>query len=135
EGFYSQNNLAYWFGKPYLGIGPSAHSFVYPKRSWNVANNARYLKALSENRLPQKSETLSVTDSYNEYVMTRLRTIWGVNLAEIKEKFGEKYFNCFHENAQNFFEKGVLIRNEENVIIAQESKFLSDGIAAELFFV
>ncbi|PZD76501.1 radical SAM family heme chaperone HemW [Mesonia sp. K7] len=135
EGFYSQNNLAYWFGKPYLGIGPSAHSFVYPKRSWNVANNTRYLKALSENKLPQESETLSVTDSYNEYVMTRFRTIWGVNFTEIKEKFGEKYSSHFLESVKNFLEKGVLIENAGNFVIAQESKFLSDGIAAELFFV
>src|SRR5699024_1689621 len=73
-GFFSKNNTGYWFGKPYLGIGPSAHGFDGTHRSWNVANNTTYIKAIAAGELPQKRETLSTTDRYNEYIMTRFRT-------------------------------------------------------------
>ena len=79
EGFFSRNNSAYWQGKTYLGIGPSAHSFNGEKRGWNVRNNSKYINALQHNQLPIEEEILSVTDKYNEYVMTGLRTIWGVS--------------------------------------------------------
>ena len=78
ENYFSKNNSAYWLGKKYIGIGPSAHSYDGVSRSWNVSNNAIYLKSLEENKLPSETEILSKTDRYNEYIMTGLRTIWGV---------------------------------------------------------
>ena len=79
EGFFSKNNSAYWQGKFYLGIGPSAHSFDKEQRSWNLRNNSKYIQSIQRGELPITRETLSVTDQYNEYIMIGLRTIWGVS--------------------------------------------------------
>ena len=95
ENYFSKNNSAYWLGKKYIGIGPSAHSYDGISRSWNVSNNAIYLKSLDENKLPNETEILSKTDRYNEYIMTGLRTIWGVSLDRIAEEFGSRIFRLF----------------------------------------
>ena len=87
QDYYSKNNTAYWQGKSYLGIGPSAHSFNGKQRGWNVRNNSKYIKSIQQNILPIEIETLSVTDKYNEYVMTGLRTIWGVSLTKVESDF------------------------------------------------
>ncbi|HAJ82714.1 MAG TPA: coproporphyrinogen III oxidase, partial [Zunongwangia profunda] len=83
-GYFSQNNTAYWLGKPYLGIGPSAHSYDGNSRKWNIANNTLYIKAIERSELPLEVEELSITDRYNEYIMTRLRTYFGVDLVEVE---------------------------------------------------
>jgi oxygen-independent coproporphyrinogen-3 oxidase len=93
EGSFSKNNSAYWQGKSYIGIGPSAHSFNGNERSWNVRNNSKYIKALEQDTLPQEKETLTLTDKYNEYVMTGLRTVWGVSIEKIEQDYGENYKN------------------------------------------
>src|SRR5690606_10737535 len=79
-GYFSKNNTAYWLGKKYLGIGPSAHGYDGKNRSWNISNNSKYIQSLEDNTLPSETETLSVTDRYNETIMTGLRTMWGVSL-------------------------------------------------------
>ena len=89
--YFSENNSAYWQGKRYMGIGPSAHSFNGDQRSWNVYNNIKYIKSIKENMLPLETETLTVTDKFNEYVMTGLRTIWGVSLKKVEDDFGKSY--------------------------------------------
>src|SRR5690606_12702047 len=99
-GYFSQNNTAYWMGKPYLGIGPSAHSYNGNNRKWNVSNNSLYIKSIAQGKLPLKAEELSVTDKYNEYIMTRLRTMWGVSSGEVVERFGEKYYSYMMEQVQ-----------------------------------
>lgn len=136
SGYFSQNNTAYWMGKPYLGIGPSAHGFDGTQRSWNIRNNTLYIKALEQEKLPIEKETLSVTERYNEYVMTRLRTIWGVSYQEIVQKFGENYLAHFKKEAKRFYKEGLLkIKNKDVVHITKKGKFLGDGISAELFYV
>jgi oxygen-independent coproporphyrinogen-3 oxidase len=87
--YFSKNNSSYWLGKKYIGIGPSAHSYNGISRSWNISNNTLYLKSISENILPSETETLTKTDRYNEYVMTGLRTIWGVSLKRVETEFGK----------------------------------------------
>ena len=134
-GYFSQNNTAYWLGKPYLGIGPSAHSFDGEHRSWNINNNTKYIKSIQQKVLPAEVEELSVTDRYNEYVMTRLRTQFGVNLQEIKNLFGEKLALYFEKEARVFFEKELLKEESNKILITKKGKFLSDGIAADLFYV
>ncbi|HLW41636.1 MAG TPA: radical SAM family heme chaperone HemW, partial [Flavobacterium sp.] len=86
--YFSKNNSAYWLGKKYLGIGPSAHSFDGKNRSWNIANNSLYIQAIQKNELPNETETLSIQDRYNEYIMTGLRTIWGVSVFSVEHEFG-----------------------------------------------
>jgi oxygen-independent coproporphyrinogen-3 oxidase len=87
KGFLSKHNTSYWKGKQYLGIGPSAHSYNLKSRSWNIANNSKYIKALENNTLPRETENLTESMRYNEYIMTGLRTIWGVNLKLVKENY------------------------------------------------
>ena len=97
ENYFSKNNSAYWLGKKYIGVGPSAHSYNGISRSWNVSNNSIYLKSIRENIVPHEMEILSITDRYNEYVMTGLRTIWGVSLERIGTEFGGEYLNYLNK--------------------------------------
>ena len=135
ENYFSRNNSAYWLGKKYIGIGPSAHSYDGKNRSWNVSNNAIYLKSIAENTLPSETETLSETDRYNEYVMTGLRTIWGVSLYKIEAEFGEKYLNYLIQNSQKYLDSAKLIVENNVLRTTRKGKFFCDGIASDLFYL
>ncbi len=135
ENYFSKNNSAYWLGKKYIGIGPSAHSYDGISRSWNVSNNFIYLKSLEKNKLSCETEILSKSDRYNEYIMTGLRTIWGVSLERIEKEFGTTYLEYLTNQAQKFLDDN-LISIEGNVLKAtKKGKFLTDGIASDLFLV
>lgn len=131
--YFSKNNSAYWQGKTYLGIGPSAHSFDGTHRSWNVRNNSKYIKSLDENILPMETEALSTTDKYNEYVMTGLRTIWGVSLEKVESDFGPNYKNYLLEQSQKHINEHLLYLDDGKLLVTKKGKFLSDGIASDLF--
>ncbi|WP_115461079.1 radical SAM family heme chaperone HemW [Winogradskyella aurantiaca] len=133
EGYFSKNNTAYWQGKSYLGIGPSAHSFNGQQRSWNVRNNSKYIKALEQDQLPSEIETLTKVDRYNEYVMTRLRTKWGISLNYIKKEFGELYLQYLMDQAHSFIEGHLLFHDKDQLYVSKKGLFLSDGIASQLF--
>ncbi|MFT3795038.1 radical SAM family heme chaperone HemW [Flavobacterium sp.] len=135
EGFFSRNNSAYWLGKKYLGIGPSAHSYDGVSRSWNMANNSMYLKSLAENKLPNETEILTVADRYNETVMTGLRTIWGISLQRLEKEFGEEYLAYLLEQSQRFVADGLLSIENGVLRTTPKGKFLADGLASDLFFV
>ena len=135
QDFFSKNNSSYWLGKPYLGIGPSAHSFNGKQRSWNVRNNAKYIKSIQDNKLPIERETLSKTDVYNEYIMTGLRTIWGVSLEKIKTIFGEKYLKYLENQSKKHILQELLYIENQILKTTKKGKFLSDGIAADLFML
>ncbi len=133
--YFSKNNSAYWLGKKYLGIGPSAHSFDGKNRSWNIANNSLYMQSIQKNELPNETEALSMQDRYNEYVMTGLRTIWGVSLEKVSNDFGSEYLEYLLKNAQPFLQKQQL-QLENNVLKTTiRGKFFCDGIASELFWI
>jgi len=134
-GYFSRNNTAYWQGKKYLGIGPSAHSYDGIRRGWNINNNAKYIKAIAENQFPMETEVLSKRDRYNEYIMTGLRTIWGVSLEQIKIEFGQKFYTYLTQQAQKKIEDGLLYIEKDHLLVSKKGKFLSDGIAADLFLV
>ncbi len=133
EGFYSKNNSSYWQGKTYLGIGPSAHSFDGNQRSWNVKNNSKYIKALTQNQIPTEKEILSTTDQYNEYIMTGLRTIWGVSFQKVEQNFGENYLKYLHQQAQKHIIGHLLYIDDGILRTTRKGKFFSDGIASDLF--
>lgn len=133
--YFSKNNSAYWLGKKYIGIGPSAHSYNGIARSWNISNNAMYLKAISENRLPSETEILSKTDQYNEYIMTGLRTIWGVSLERIEAEFGKTYLDYLNKQASKFINDKLLFVENNTLKTTKKGKFLTDGIASDLFFL
>ena len=135
ENYFSRNNSAYWLGKKYLGIGPSAHSYDGVSRSWNVANNALYLKAIQNGELPREVELLSQEDRYNEYIMTGLRTIWGVSLVRIEQEFGPDYLNYLKQQSQKFISDGLLIITDGILKPTLKGKFLTDGIASDLFYL
>ncbi len=132
--YFSKHNTSYWLGENYIGIGPSAHSFNGVERSWNISNNTKYIKSLQENILPSQSEKLTINNRYNEYIMTGLRTIWGVSFEKIEREFGKKYLVNIKKNAQPFIDKGLLEVFESNTLITTKNgKFLADGIASDLF--
>lgn len=131
--YFSRNNSAYWQGKPYLGIGPSAHSFDGKHRGWNVRNNSKYIKSLDENTVPIEIETLSVTDKYNEYVMTGLRTIWGVSLHKVEQDFGISYRTYLLEQSKKHISEHLLYLEDGKLLVTKKGQFLSDGIASDLF--
>ncbi|GEJ31298.1 putative coproporphyrinogen oxidase [Flavobacterium psychrophilum] len=135
ENYFSKNNSAYWLGKKYIGVGPSAHSYDGKNRSWNLSNNGRYLKSISENTLPSETETLSKTDKYNEYIMTGLRTIWGVSLNKIESEFGEKYLKYLLKNTQKYLDDTKLILENNILRTTRKGKFFCDGIASDLFYL
>lgn len=133
EGFFSRNNSAYWQGKSYLGIGPSAHSFNGKQRGWNVSNNSKYIKAILQNELPREIETLTLIDQYNEYIMTGLRTIWGVSLNKVETNFGLIFKDYLIEHSEVFINQHLLYIDGEHLRVTKKGQFLSDGIASELF--
>ncbi|AVM49610.1 radical SAM family heme chaperone HemW [Capnocytophaga sp. oral taxon 878] len=136
EGYFSKNNTAYWFGKPYMGIGPSAHSFNGKERSWNIANNIKYLQQiLQEGKLPQEKEILSINNRYNELIITRIRTMIGINIDEVALNFGKEYKNYLLQQAQKYLEEEMLLIESNHLKVSKKGKFLSDGIAADLFRV
>jgi oxygen-independent coproporphyrinogen-3 oxidase len=135
ENYFSKNNSAYWLGKKYLGIGPSAHSYDGIYRSWNIANNSIYIKKIQENLLPNEIEKLSMSDRYNEYIMTGLRTIWGVSLIKIEKDFGQDILKYLHKQAQKFLNDGLLVLDNNILKTTLKGKFLTDGIASDLFWI
>jgi oxygen-independent coproporphyrinogen-3 oxidase len=135
ENYFSQNNSAYWLGKKYIGIGPSAHSYDGISRSWNIANNALYLKAIQNDELPNEVEKLTLEDRYNEYIMTGLRTIWGVSLVRIEQEFGIDFLNYLKKQSQKFIDDGLLSITDDILKPTLKGKFLTDGIASDLFYL
>ena len=135
ENYFSRNNSSYWLGKKYIGIGPSAHSYDGVSRSWNIANNAIYIKSLEENKLPSEIEILSKSDIYNEYVMTGLRTIWGISLDKIEIDFGSEYLKYLIKQSEKFLDDDLLFIENNILKPTKKGKFLCDGIASDLFFL
>lgn len=133
DGFFSKNNTAYWKGKNYIGIGPSAHSFNGLQRSWNIANNSKYIEIIRSDRLPNETENLTITDRYNEYVMTGLRTIWGVSLDKVQDLFGDSFKLYLLQQAEKYINEHLLYIDNANLLTTKKGKFLCDGIASELF--
>lgn len=131
-GWYARHNSSYWKGVPYLGIGPSAHSYNGESRQWNVANNALYIKAIQNGNVPFEHEILTPEQRYNEYIMTSLRTIWGCNLASIRQ-WSPHFERYFLRNVEPFLQNGSVERIEDAFFLTQKGRLLADRIAMELF--
>ncbi len=134
EGHYSKHNMAYWTGVPYLGLGPSAHSYKQGKRFWNIANTAAYIAALKKNTVPFEKETLTPSMACNEYIMTSLRTMWGCDLGMVCSQWGRERMTVLIEQARQFIKDGMMEEKDQHLIITNKGKFFADGIAAALFF-
>ena len=133
--FRSKHNSSYWQGKPYLGLGPSAHSFNGISRQWNIANNSLYLKSIETGTLPFEVEVLTETQQLNEYIMTSLRTIEGISLKRVAESWGDEKKILLINTAQKHITCGHLVLANDILQLGADGKFLADGIAADLFTV
>ncbi len=135
KGYESRHNMSYWTGVPYLGLGPSAHSYIQGTRSWNVANTRAYIKDISQGIIPCQGETLSDIQALNEYIMTSLRTMWGCDLTHVHNKWGSKYMMTLKQKATSYLRQGLMHNNEEQfLVLTRKGQFFADGIAADLFF-
>lgn len=132
-GKHSRHNSNYWKGVPYLGIGPSAHAFNGYTRQWNVANNALYLKGLAENAIPAELEELTPENRLNEYIMTSVRTMWGLDLNTL-DAIQAGASSLLLKDAEQFINRKWLTRNEQVLTLTPTGKLYADHIAAELFF-
>ncbi|MBK7968688.1 MAG: radical SAM family heme chaperone HemW [Bacteroidetes bacterium] len=132
-GFISRHNSSYWKNLPYLGIGPSAHSYNGVSRQWNIAANAAYILSIRKGEVPGESELLTMENRYNEYLMTGLRTMWGVDTNEIKSNFGESFVDDFLLRSAEYVSSGDLEQHETKYIISEKGKLIADRIAAYLF--
>ncbi len=135
EGFYSQHNSNYWKGVNYLGFGPSAHSFIENKRFWNVSNNIKYIEAISNNLNYFEEELIDEKTAYNEYILTRLRTIWGVNLSFLETTFNQKIVEHFQKEIHPYLNSSYLQTENESITLTKEGIFIADKISSDLFYV
>jgi oxygen-independent coproporphyrinogen-3 oxidase len=134
-GHHALHNTSYWQGVPYLGVGPSAHSFNGHTRKWNVSNNALYTtNILQHNRLISEEEILTPVQQLNEYIMTSLRTMWGCSLDKIAGTWDNSYALALEKNSLVYQEKGRMIQTERTLRLTPEGKLFADGIAGALFF-
>lgn len=133
EGFYSRHNSNYWKGEWYLGLGPSAHSFNGRSRQWNIKSNAAYINSLDKNVIAFEKEVLTEAQRYNEYILTSLRTIWGVDEKYIQETFSESFFSHFKKEVLPFIEKGLLFSDFGKIFLSDKGKLFADKISSDLF--
>ncbi|MDY0344212.1 MAG: radical SAM family heme chaperone HemW [Lentimicrobium sp.] len=132
-GHYARHNTSYWNGVPYLGLGPSAHSYNGQSRQWNVSSLGEYLKEIQTGRLPAETEILTLQQQYNEFVMTGLRTRWGCDVSDIKQRFGPDYSALFLKEAQKWLNQNHLQQNGGVFTLTRSGKLLADGIASDFF--
>ncbi|AHW59541.1 oxygen-independent coproporphyrinogen-3 oxidase [Draconibacterium orientale] len=132
---YSRHNTAYWMGTKYLGLGPSAHSFDGVSRRWNDSSVEAYIKAQANNQTYFEEEKLSENDQYNEYILTRIRTKWGVSERELEKRFGSEKANYFSRQLARYNNTGVLQINNETITLTRKGLFVSDEIMADLMII
>lgn len=133
DGMYSRHNLSYWKQKKYLGVGPSAHSFDYNFRYWNISNNLKYIEAVNSNSEYNTCEELSLIDKYNEYILTSLRTMWGIDTTYITDKFGCFFLSNCYSTVYKYIKTNDIIQSGNFIILTEKGKLLADKITSDLF--
>ena len=135
-GFRSRHNSAYWQNRPYIGIGPAAHSYDGQSRQWNVNNNSRYIDILNCGKESWfEREDLSPADRYNDYVLTALRTVWGVDIEYVRYRFGAEFSTEFSRQAVSYLQTGHLEKRGNTYVLTRKGKSVADRIASDLFRV
>lgn len=132
---YSKHNKSYWFGKKYLGLGPSAHSFNGASRRWNISSINNYIEAIKNNKLYFEEEILTENDKYNEYILTRIRTIWGVSIDFILTNFGEEKAAHFLKNINRYKTSDLVIQDNNVFTLTKNGLFVSDEIMTNLMII
>jgi oxygen-independent coproporphyrinogen-3 oxidase len=133
KSLHSRHNNNYWFGKRYIGLGPSAHSYNGESRQWNVENTREYIAEVHKGNLPFEYEILSKEQKFNEYILTSLRTKWGINKIHVQEHFGNKYLAHLENGIQTFLNTEKIIERNNHYYLTTSGKLIADGITAELF--
>jgi len=133
DGFRSQHNTAHWLMKPYIGIGPSAHSFDGASRQWNINNNSKYMSAIANDKGWFEREILTVAEQYNEYVLSSLRAVWGVDISHISAHFGNEFVDYFIKNAATYLSSGYMQEKHGIFSLTRKGKMTADRIASDLF--
>lgn len=133
NGKYAVHNTNYWKGIPFLGIGPSAHGYDGKSRQYNISNNPIYIKNLLQNKLAETVEILSLADQFNEYIMTQLRTMWGLDLLYIEQKFGLSAKKQFINNVHKHLENNNIVQENNNFYLSANGKLYADRVASDLF--
>ena len=134
-GYHSKHNSNYWKNKKYMGIGPSAHSYNSTSRQWNISANASYILSIKNKQVPAEVEVLSLNDRFNEYIMTGLRTKWGLNKLFIEQEFGSDLHTFFIGQIEKYITSGEAILKDEIIVLSDEGKCIADRIASECFKV
>ncbi|MFA9371690.1 MAG: radical SAM family heme chaperone HemW [Labilibaculum antarcticum] len=135
EGFISKHNSSYWKQKKYLGIGPSAHSYNLEEREWNIAHNYKYIKAIKEGGSFSEKEELSEFDRYNEFVLTSLRTYWGMDLELVRKDFGENFYLHCLEKSEKYLLSDHMRKEGNRIILNDKGVFVSNDIMSDFFWV
>lgn len=134
ENWFSNHNSNYWKGIDYIGFGPSAHSFDGVSRQWNISNNSLYIKNVNDtNESYFEKELLSEVDQFNEYILTSLRTIWGIDAEVLKNKFSSEIIHSFNRNINTYISKGMVTFTNNQYVLTIKGKLFADRIASELF--
>ena len=133
QGFFSQHNTNYWRSVAYLGIGAAAHSFDGKNRCWNINNNVKYFQSIEKNTLPLTVEKLTKNNAYNEYIMTTLRTLWGIDVERVMNVFGKVFYDDLKKQSEKYLAENLLILEKNHLKHTEKGAFLIDGIAADLF--
>ena len=134
-GLHSRHNSSYWTGKKYLGCGPSAHSFNGTSRQWNVASLDKYIHAIQQGKLDYEIEELDIYTRYNDFVITTIRTHWGMSLSQLRSTYGEELYRYCLRMAKPHLAQGVLEMKEDTLKLTKEGIFISDGIMSDLLWV
>tara|TARA_B100000902_G_scaffold153568_1_gene150105 strand:+ start:23509 stop:24567 length:1059 start_codon:yes stop_codon:yes gene_type:complete len=133
DGFFSEHNSNYWMRREYLGIGPSAHSYNGNSRRWNISNNKVYIEKICNNKKYFSEENLNLSQRHNEYIMTSLRTMWGINLKYFKKEFGLKYYIELKKNIDKWIYTKDISIHDDYVLLTNKGKYISDSICSDLF--
>lgn len=134
-GKYSQHNTSYWKGIPYLGCGPSAHSFNGSSREWNISSIDNYISSIEHGQRMHEIEELDFSTQYNEYIITRLRTKWGVAIENLQEMFGTSMWNYCMQQAKPYLKEGKLEIRDKHLVLTHKGIFISDGIMSDLLYI
>lgn len=132
--FYSRHNSAYWKEKKYLGIGPSAHSYNGKTRQWNIRSNPQYVQLIGKNEQFFEIEELSEIDRYNDYIITSLRTIWGIDVKRIGETYNEALATYFQRALNKYVESDLVYIEDEVLRLTEKGIFVSDRIMEDFFY-
>jgi oxygen-independent coproporphyrinogen III oxidase len=133
--YYSEHNKAYWFGETYLGLGPSAHSFNGTSRRWNVAHIEAYINGLEKSKPFFEEEHLSESEIFNEYILTRIRTKWGISITEIRNRFGLQTAESVNKTAEKFVVSGKMSKNDNRYNFTREGLFVSDNLMTDFMII